>query len=133
MPEAPEGGHMSQAGTPLVAGAAAPDPLEPPLAVAAFVARAPEGPTAPAVGDAAAAVLAAVITCDADVGRRPSVTTPLRITLPGVAAVCAAAGRGAAIADSKRASGSIRPSERIAILSTVTACRSFRCTAASTG
>lgn len=81
MPEAPEGGHVSQAGTPLVAGTPAPDRPGLPLGVAAAGERAPE-----AGEEVAAATLAAGVVCDGDVGRTPSVTTPLRMTLPGVAA-----------------------------------------------
>ncbi len=80
MPEAPEGGHVSQAGTPLVAGTPAPDRPEPPLVVAAAVERAPEAE------EAAATLAAGFVWGDDAVGRTPSDTTPLRTTLPGVAA-----------------------------------------------
>ncbi len=78
MPEAPEGGHVSQAGTPLIAGTPAPDRPGPPLVVAVAVERAPEA------GEAAA-LAAGFVGSDGAVGRIPSDTTPLRTTPPGVA------------------------------------------------
>jgi hypothetical protein len=115
IPEAPEGGHSTHAGMPLD-GAVTALPEDPPEAaredavVPGVLDRPPEAPPAngappadpvaePPVAALGVAGVAAVgvtevvgDTADAEVPV-PSVTMPLLVTLPGVAAVCANAGK----------------------------------------
>jgi hypothetical protein len=117
IPEAPEGGHSTHAGMPLD-GAVTALPEDPPEAaredavVPGVLDRPPEAPPAdgappadpvaepPVVVLGVAGVAAVGVTevvgdtADAEVPV-PSVTMPLLVTLPGVAAVCANAGKAA--------------------------------------